>query len=527
MERLRAAAMREEKIPRRWWRRFESESPFAQYSSFFISLTAGTLAPQAFSYFISQDLHIWETFKDAYASAAENCLYNAGEKMIICHLRESLLKKINERQKIVQEIVQELGSNLPKQHTSCVTIIKYTDFLLDTISGKAELIQVTWKRMIAAHTLCAIIPCMRLYYHLLRKIKDILDPSDTIHPYKKLIDHYSSQDFEVLVTQTEDVLEKLSNRFTRDEIEVMERLYFRAVKLHVEFFAKLPTYKQTLVSLSRLQGLRNSKLTIFCEYDRTCTIDGSTSAITLANLSITIGRVRGRSSAVLKGAWDCLANNFNEEFEQCLKKIKSITEPGQQKFDCGRLWSVFPQVAEYEKHVIEEVVEWRLLRGLSGEEIESAASTVILRDGCRRSVFGGTLLETSRHVCSNELPFEYDWTSGDVVRMVETSFDKVSCFFEVLKRHKTETEHLTVCIGGDVCDLLCLLAADIGIVICPTQYLEILANHFGIKFVPLFTELVKRQKELNKGNYQKWKPYSGNFYTVSCWAEIEAFILGL
>lgn len=98
---------------------------------------------------------------------------------------------------MINKSMQELGSNLPKQHTSCVGIIKYTDFLLDTISGKVELIQVTWKRMIAAHTLCAIIPCMRLYYHLLRKIKDTLDPSDTIHPFKKLIDHYSSQDFEV------------------------------------------------------------------------------------------------------------------------------------------------------------------------------------------------------------------------------------------------------------------------------------------------------------------------------------------
>lgn len=116
---------------------------------------------------------------------------------------------------------------------------------------------------------------------------------------------------------------------------------------------------------------------------------------------------------------------------------------------------------------------------------------------------------------------------GDIVRRVESALNKHQTFLEVLKGCKSEGEHLIVCIGVDVCDLICLLEADIGIVISPSPSLKSLGHPFGVKFVPLFPRLVKKQKELAEGCSHNWKPVSGILYTVSCWAEIEAFILGL
>ena len=116
---------------------------------------------------------------------------------------------------------------------------------------------------------------------------------------------------------------------------------------------------------------------------------------------------------------------------------------------------------------------------------------------------------------------------GDITRIMETSSNKLKTFHAVIKGCKIEMEHLTVYIGGDVADLLCLLAADIGIVICPSLNLWRLAYRFGLKFVALFDELVRRKNEPAAGYYNNWKPHSGVLYTVSCWAEIEAFILGL
>ncbi|EXB46017.1 hypothetical protein L484_015877 [Morus notabilis] len=120
----------------------------------------------------------------------------------------------------------------------------------------------------------------------------------------------------------------------------------------------------------------------------------------------------------------------------------SSTEPGQV-FKNTVCWRHLEQVAESEKRAIEMVVKSGLLKDLTKEDIKSAASTVILRDGCRRY--------------------------------------------------------------------------------SPNNLLE-LADSFGLKFKPLFPDLVRRQKELAAGFYHNWKPHTGILYSVSCRAEIEAFI---
>ena len=77
-------------------------------------------------------------------------------------------------------------------------------------------------------------------------------------------------------------------------------------------------------------------------------------------------------------------------------------------------------------------------------------------------------------------------------------------------------------------DLLCLLKADIGIVISPSANLKRLGGLFGVSFVPLFSGLVKKQREVIEGGPGcPWKGLSGTLYTVSSWAEIHAFILGV
>lgn len=75
-------------------------------------------------------------------------------------------------------------------------------------------------------------------------------------------------------------------------------------------------------------------------------------------------------------------------------------------------------------------------------------------------------------------------------------------------------------------DLLCLLEADVGIVLGSSSSLRKVGSHFGVSFVPLFPGLVKKQKEYIEGTSSSWKGLSGILYTVDSWAEIHAFILG-
>lgn len=82
--------------------------------------------------------------------------------------------------------------------------MKYRDFLLATASGKVEgvkgpskLSTPFEKTKVAAYTLGAMTPCMRLYAFLGKELQALIHPSESSHPYKKWIDNYSSEGFQV------------------------------------------------------------------------------------------------------------------------------------------------------------------------------------------------------------------------------------------------------------------------------------------------------------------------------------------
>lgn len=82
--------------------------------------------------------------------------------------------------------------------------VKFTDFLMATAAGKVEGEKVPGKiatpfekTKVAAYTLGAISPCMRLFSFISKEIQAILDPSEGSHVYKKWIDTYCSEEFEV------------------------------------------------------------------------------------------------------------------------------------------------------------------------------------------------------------------------------------------------------------------------------------------------------------------------------------------
>lgn len=83
--------------------------------------------------------------------------------------------------------------------------VKYTDFLLATASGKVEGVKGPGKlatpferTKVAAYTLGAMTPCMRLYASLCKQLQEFIDSKDHSHPYRKWIDNYSSEGFQVI-----------------------------------------------------------------------------------------------------------------------------------------------------------------------------------------------------------------------------------------------------------------------------------------------------------------------------------------
>lgn len=130
------------------------------------------------------------------------------------------------------------------------------------------------------------------------------------------------------------------------------------------------------------------------------------------------------------------------------------------------------------------------------------------------------------NIHSNEFAFEGSVSTGEIDRKMQSPVDKVEKFKSIRSELDTTVPFLSVYIGDSVGDLLCLLEADIGIVVGSSTSLRRVGKQFGVCFVPLFPGLVEKQRQLTEEGATVFKAQSGVLYTVSSWSEIHAFILG-
>ncbi|XP_065876743.1 bifunctional TH2 protein, mitochondrial-like isoform X2 [Euphorbia lathyris] len=538
--------------------KYKTDFFFAIYSPFFVSLAAGNLDSQSFLHSISQEVHFLSAFAQAY-KLAEECAGDDEDKSSIRKLR----KRVNTKLKDYDALVREWGFELPAGSTPLAATAKYTEFLLATASGKVEgekvpsKIATPFERIkLAAYTLGAMAPCMRLTATICKEIHRFLDSN---HIYRKWVGYYCSENFEESTTQIEELLGQLSISLTGEELEVLEKLYLQALKHEVEFFCSQPIVQRTIVPVSRMQSPSDLHLTLFCDFDMTCTAVDSSSI--LAEIAIITApkvdssesgtQLTRMSSVDLRHTWGVISAQYVEEHDQCIESI--IPSEKVESFSYEDLSKALAQLADFEKKANSRVVQSGVLKGLNLADIERAGQQLVFQDGCKeffRKIAGDENIKTDMHIVSycwsgdlirsafspaefdslkvhsNELAYEGSISTGEMVRTVECPTEKVQVFSDIVENHNTEKQQLSVYIGGSVGDLLCLLKADIGIVIGSSPSLRRLGDHFGISFVPLFSGAVRKQKEVIEGGCPTWNRKPGTLYTVSSWAEIRAFILG-
>ncbi|KAL8188554.1 hypothetical protein R6Q57_029842 [Mikania cordata] len=128
---------------------------------------------------------------------------------------------------------------------------------------------------------------------------------------------------------------------------------------------------------------------------------------------------------------------------------------------------------------------------------------------------------------ANEFIYDGLLSTGEIMKIVESPLDKVQVFNNIVKEHeRCDRTNIAIYIGDSIGDLLCLVEADIGIVIGSSSSLRKIGAHFGVSFMPLWLGLVMKQREHTEGNGFRWNRRSGVVYTVSCWAEIHSLIIG-
>ncbi|XP_057963058.1 bifunctional TH2 protein, mitochondrial [Malania oleifera] len=550
----------EEGLAGRFWIKSRREALFAMYTPFVVCLASGTLKRDTFRHYISQDVHFLKAFAQAY-ELAEECADDDDAKVTICELRKSVLEELRMHDSFVQEWGSDIGKGDPNSAT-----IRYTDFLRATASGKVEgvkgcgkLTTPFEKTKVAAYTLGAMTPCMRLYAFLAKELLALSDPSESNHPYRKWVDNYASEGFQASALQIEDLLDKLSVSLTGEELDIIEKLYRQAMKLEIEFFSAQPISQQTVLPLVKEHNPAEDHLIIFSDFDLTCTVVDS-SAI-LAEIAIITAPKSDRyqpenqivrmSSADLRNTWGVLSKQYTEEYEQCIEEI--MPSEKFDEFNYEALRKALEQLSDFEKRANSRVIESGVLKGLNVEDIKRAGERLILQDGCAsffqnlvknenlnahvhllsycwcadliRSAFSSGGLHVL-NILANEFIYEELISMGEIVKKVESPVDKVEAFSNILKDSGNEKKNLTVYIGDSVGDLLCLLEADIGIVFGSSSSLRRVGTQFGVSFVPLFPGLVKKQKKCSEAGSSKWMGLSGVLYTVSSWAEVQAFILG-
>ncbi|XP_062084338.1 bifunctional TH2 protein, mitochondrial isoform X2 [Humulus lupulus] len=548
-------------LARRFWIKFRRESVFTMYTPFAVALASGNLKIETFRHYVAQDFHFLKAFAHAYELAEECADDDDDVKPAISELRTAVLDEL----KLHDSFVQEWASDLAKEDVVNSATVKYTDFLLATASGKVEGVKAPGKlatpferTKVAAYTLGAMTPCMRLYAFLGKEFQELLKDNEDSHPYQKWIDNYSSESFQASSAQTEELLDKLSVSLTGEELDIIEKLYHQAMKLEIEFFLSQPLVQPTVVPLIKEHKPEEDQLMIFSDFDLTCTVVDS-SAI-LAEIAIVTApksdqnqpetQIVRMSSADLRSTWGVLSRQFTEEYEQC---IESIVPSEKVDFNYEHLHNALEQLSDFEKRANNRVIESGVLKGINLEDVKKAGERLILHEGCTaffknvvknenlnanvhilsycwcgdliRSAFSsGDLQEMNVH--ANEFTFDGSISTGEIVKKVESPIDKVQAFNDILANSNKDKKNLTVYIGDSVGDLLCLLEADIGIVVGSSSSLRRVGTQFGVSFVPLYPGLVKKQKENVEGSSSCWKGSNGILYTVSSWAEIHAFILG-
>ncbi|XP_031092311.1 bifunctional TH2 protein, mitochondrial-like [Ipomoea triloba] len=532
------------------WQKFCKESAFALYTPFIVSLASGNLKVESFRKFVAQDVCLLKIFANAFELAETNAQDDYAKHQIN-ELRKTAIN-------LHDSFVQEWGSYFVKDTTLNPATSKCQDFLLATASGKIDGVTAPIERTkLPAYTLGAIASFMKLYAYIGKELKGLTDHNC----YKKWIENYSSDRFQDLSFQTEYLLNRLSDSFTAEELDIIETLYSQGFKHEIDFFLAQPLIQKAVVPLSGEHNLEERQLMIFSEFNFSfASVD---SYVFFAEMAIAKESDKVRKEytytypyePTLKTiCWREAHKNYINAYVKCIEDILA-TEKAENLNHKG-LRKALEKVSYIEKEANLSVIKFGGLKGLKLKDIILAGERSILHDVCFeffQTVKKKESLNADVHVLSycwcgdlirstlsagglngikvhaNELEFEESVCTGQILRKVESPIDKVEAFAKILEscgKGNDKKELLTVYIGDSFKDLLCLLEADIGIMVYPSPNLIDLAEHFGIRLIPLFHGVVDKQKKSVEGA-ETWKGgLSGILYTAISWVEIHAFLIG-
>ncbi len=178
--------------------------PFVQ------GLKDGSLDPEAFKRYVGQDAFFLKAFFRAYALAAAKCTDESHATLFVT-LMQGVLDELALHKAYSKKLEIDLDSVKP--FSACRS---YIDFLMHT-SYQCPLGEIT----------AAMVPCMRLYAFLGQE----LSKGSYAETYKEWIGNYSSEEFEKLAVELEDLLDSVAT-----DTAAAHDAYRYALQCELDFF---------------------------------------------------------------------------------------------------------------------------------------------------------------------------------------------------------------------------------------------------------------------------------------------------
>ena len=180
------------------------EHPFVR------GIASGELSRSRFVFYVEQDAWFLGAFARAYAVA----LAKTDDLDTMLTLR-TLLDGTFDELRLHRGYAERWGADLDPEPADAT--LAYTDFLL----------RVAWSEPVA-HTMAAMVPCMRLYAHLGRAMAPVTAAES---PYREWVETYGDAGFEALAQQVEGLLDAGDG-----EPAVMAQHYRTAMRREYRFF---------------------------------------------------------------------------------------------------------------------------------------------------------------------------------------------------------------------------------------------------------------------------------------------------
>ncbi|KAI3879262.1 hypothetical protein MKX03_013459 [Papaver bracteatum] len=548
-------------IPKRFWTNCTNEVLYFRYSPLFVHMASGSLGAKEFNQYVANYAHMLDTFLEVYKLAADQCEDNS-DKAAFLGWSSNVKQELERHNSIVE---QKLGLNPTIETALHPATAKYKEFLLATASGDVQNSKTPVQQSkIPAYTLGAMMPCLRLYAFLSKEMQKLVSADVDSHPYSKWFKEYSYKRFRASYRDAEELLDKLCNSLAKEEIEVVESLYRHAMRLEMDFFYSRQSEQTLILPIYQKLDAKEERLMLFADFDFTCTSVASLEI--LANIEILSaqkpdqqrqGEDRDGHSQIasidLRKTWQLLSQQYTSENDNFKKEI--LLGEKAVSFDYyGGPYNAFEKLSSPEGQAFSRIFDSGVLKGISLEGIKQAGKCMKLHNGCLNffekvnnldvsvtvmSCWSGDLARSALSggldmlkVDGNEFSYADGIFTGEVTSQAHQSvIAKVEYFEDMVAKYAQEHVRIprSVYIGDSVSDLLCLLTADIGIVIGSNKSLIEVGNHYGITFLPLCAGVVKEQKKrLDTDDPVVWKGcWCGTLYTVTSWIEIQAFILGL